>query len=802
MTGTAELERERQQAALIEQLAELDRFESAGHAGHERCQDSGAWRLKQELDSVARKLCWPPPHDRFQDELAFWQALSWVEAIPGRVASPAPKPAPPSQELGSLGHYRLLSILGQGAMGTVYRALHTKLDKVVAIKILRSERLRDERAVARFEREMRAVARADHPHIVGASDAGECQGKHFLVMEFIPGVDLARLLRHVGPLAWPDACELIRQAASGLQDVHAKGMVHRDLKPSNLMLAPREDGSPLVKILDLGLARIDADQPPGERELTDTGRVMGTLAYMAPEQAANSHDVDIRADIYSLGVTLYKLLCGQMPFSAPRGGVSPGNAAPPAERGPAIVQRRNDLPAGLPAILDRMLAWHPDDRYATPAEVVAALAPFCDACDLAALLHRAASEPASSCPPAPLPATVDGLGSLTAEREESQPAGQPPQRSRLAGARRLRSSARRWPGILLAALAGLSSLGGVAWLLHATPDREPPAVATHAPASRPTIPELRLLEPPALAAAPFDADTALAHQQAWAWYLGNEIEIRNSIGMRFRLIPPGEFMMGSFPDEPKYAEHQGPRHRVRITRPFYLGVFPVTQGEYTEVMGINPSGYGAADPATGVIGSGVFTTRHPVNCVSWLRAVAFCNKLSEREGLRPCYAIDEASVVLLEGNGYRLPTEAEWEYSCRAGSVGMYCCWDNSQVDQYATYQANSPGLQPVGTKLANGFGLHDVHGMVSEWCNDWWSADYYANSPVDDPTGPESGTLRVMRGGSWRNTFPPNFRAAHRSRYKPDEHFDYFGFRVARMLPGELPSPQPAAALGQVDDT
>jgi len=258
--------------------------------------------------------------------------------------------------------------------------------------------------------------------------------------------------------------------------------------------------------------------------------------------------------------------------------------------------------------------------------------------------------------------------------------------------------------------------------------------------------------------------------------------------MGFRLIPPGEFMMGSFQEEPKYADHEGPRHRVRLTRPFYLGVCPVTQGEYTRVMEINPSGYGpsgsgAPDPATGVRRSGAFTSRHPVNSVSWLNAVAFCNKLSEREGLPPYYSSDDFRVVAIAGNGYRLPTEAEWEYSCRAGSVGMYCCPDNSQLDDYAWYQANTTGLQPVGMKLANGFGLHDVHGMVSEWCGDWWSADYYAVSPADDPAGPESGTQRVMRGGSWRNTYPPNFRCAHRARYHPEEQYDYFGFRVARSV-------------------
>ena len=196
-------------------------------------------------------------------------------------------------------------------MGTVYKALHTKLDRAVALKVLARGRVEDGRAIARFEREMKAIGRLDHPQIVRADDAREIDGHPVLIMEYVEGLDLARLVNRVGRLRVAAACELARQAAVGLQYVHEHGLVHRDIKPSNLMLTPRGE----VKILDLGLARLHR-QRGGSDEMTGTGLTMGTADYMAPEQASDSHSVDIRADIYSLGCTLFKLLSGRRPSRA------------------------------------------------------------------------------------------------------------------------------------------------------------------------------------------------------------------------------------------------------------------------------------------------------------------------------------------------------------------------------------------------------------------------------------------------------------------------------------------------------
>ncbi len=194
-------------------------------------------------------------------------------------------------------------------------------------------------------------------------------------------------------------------------------------------------------------------------------------------------------------------------------------------------------------------------------------------------------------------------------------------------------------------------------------------------------------------------------------------EFTNSIGMRFVLIPPGEFTMGS-----NEEDDEKPPHMVRITRPFYLGVFPVTQAEYQAVTGQSPS-QAAGNP------------RHPVDQVSWDDAVACAQKLSQ------------LAAELNRGLTYRLPSEAEWEYACRAGSTGKWCFGDQeSQLGDYAWFSGNS--AHPVGEKNPNAWGLHDMHGNVFEWCLDWYEAGYYKVSPEDDPPGPSSASARVLRGG------------------------------------------------------
>jgi WD40 repeat protein len=276
-------------------------------------------------------------------------------------------------ELGDHPRYRVLGLVGQGGMGAVYRAEHRHMERLVALKVISPGLIRNPATVQRFHQEVRAAARLHHPNIVTAHDADQAGGLHFLVMEYVEGQSLAEVVRERGPLPVTEACAYARQAALGLEHAHEQGMVHRDIKPQNLMLTPGGQ----VKILDFGLARLPrtADGPAAggapAGPLTGAGTVMGTADYIAPEQADDPRAADIRADIYALGCTLFHLLAGRPPF--PEGSVPEKLARHARQPLPPLP----DVPPDLAAVLARMTAKDPAQRYATPAEVARALEPFC-----------------------------------------------------------------------------------------------------------------------------------------------------------------------------------------------------------------------------------------------------------------------------------------------------------------------------------------------------------------------------------------------------------------------------------------
>lgn len=250
---------------------------------------------------------------------------------------------------------RILGLLGAGGMGEVYLAWHRTLGCEVAVKVLLTHLAHDPAAGARFRATIQAQVRTrGHEHIVTTMDAGEGQGRLYLVMEYVPGSNLEDYVRHHGPLPWPDACDYMRQAAEGLRHAHGQGVVHRDLKPGNLVLTP--DGK--IKILDWGLARC-SDQ----ETLTQPGMVLGTPNYMAPEQVLAPTGVDQRSDLYSLGCTFYYLLTGQPPFA--------GRARPESPMGQGdevlrtLAEQRPDVPAAVARVIGKLLEWRPEKRYAT-----------------------------------------------------------------------------------------------------------------------------------------------------------------------------------------------------------------------------------------------------------------------------------------------------------------------------------------------------------------------------------------------------------------------------------------------------
>ena len=316
-------------------------------------------------------------------------AISKAKLLAEKVAlegepSADPTVTPPT-ELRCLGEFRLLAKMRSGGMGQVYKAQHTRLKKTVALKVLSAERTSDLHSVLRFTRKMEAIGQLDHPNIVQAYDARDIDGVHVLVMEYIDGKDLSRVVERVGPLKIADACELVRQAALGLQYAYEHGLVHRDIKPSNLMVS----GKGQLKILDLGLALLDTGVPQGA-ELTSPGSAIGTADYMAPEQVSDAHSVDIRADIYALGCTLYKLLTGQAPFGSPQYATHAEKLVGHLKGTPPPVRElRDDVSPELAAVIERMMCKSPTDRFATPAEVAEAMASFTSGCDLPALAAEA-----------------------------------------------------------------------------------------------------------------------------------------------------------------------------------------------------------------------------------------------------------------------------------------------------------------------------------------------------------------------------------------------------------------------------
>ena len=692
-----------------------------------------------------------------------------------------------------LGEYTVLDQIGAGGMGQVLKARHRTMKRVVALKVLPPRAMKSAEMVKRFHREVQAAAKLEHPNIVTAYDAGEADGIHFLVMQYVDGKDLADVLATRGPLPVEQAVECIIQAARGLEYAHAKGVVHRDIKPANLLLD--KDGT--VKLLDMGLARIgmpgDADSEDSE-SLTSTGQVMGTYDYMSPEQAEDAHHVDARADVYSLGCTLYRLLTGRSPFQ--------GDTAIQlllAHRDapiPSLRDARTDVPAALDAVFQRMMAKSPADRYQSMTEVIAAL----EACVAAKHRQPIAAEPSGD----------HALTSFLQHLAEDDAAAKPPPKPTGEPQETIKSHADQetggpfWkrlipPGKPAVTIygwiaAGVAALVVVAGLLFAlvgggdgTKRKEAEEVAVAGEEEDLSSPAKK---PPRFAVAPFDADQAKQHQQAWADYLGVPVEWENSIGMKFALIPPGEFDMGSSPEEidqllqeakeqglPQWyidrLPAEGPRHRVRISQPFYLGLHEVTQAQYEQVTGANSSNSkDAGDEA-------------PVEQVSWDDAQEFCGRVSSLP--------EEAAA----GHVYRLPTEAEWEYACRAGTTTRYYFGDTAEtLGDYAWWPPNSAGTtHPVRQKKPNAWGLCGMHGNVWEWCADWFGQDYYRQSPPVDPTGPTSGSSRVLHGGSFNcGGFPGSLRCAFRHGGHPGIRYHDLGFRAARTLTPRSFTPSPLA--------
>ena len=683
-----------------------------------------------------------------------------------------------------LGNYLLLEKIGAGGMGQVFKAQHRVMERIVAVKVLPAAMTKDQAAIARFHREVKAAAKLEHTNIVTAFDADQSEGVHFLVMQYVEGSDLSALVKKNGPLPVERAVNYILQAAKGLGAAHGNGIVHRDIKPANLLL----DKKGTVKILDMGLARIESvgDAAP-QADLTNTGAVMGTVDYMAPEQALDTKTADARADIYSLGCSLFYLLTGKATYQGDT--LVKKILAHREQPIPSIRGFRPEVPEQVEVVFSKMVAKNVEDRYQTMTEVIADL----EACGTRQDQSAGSQQPFGSL-------NDEGLTDFLKEISVGQPRPVRPKKSAVPllgnNNKKLLLIGGGVLGVLVLLTVVLISQrtkdGKESATAKLVPKEDKPAVVAKGwqgwPANAP---------PPAIA--PFDAKQAKKHQAAWAKYLKLEVEYTNTIGMKFILIPPGEFTMGSTPAEIEEAlkfvgEHKHwqeciksevPQHKVILTQPIYLGVHEVTQGQYEKVMGHNPSWFAATGQGKDQV-AGMDEATHPVRTVSWNDAAEFCAKLSEQETTEAVlFPVHGETVTPLDGTGYRLPTEAEWEFACRAGTTTKYWTGDRDEALPQAGWCGMNSGSRThaVGELKANPFGLFDIHGNIWEWVQDGWEPTYYEQfkeMPALNPNGPSSaGSQRVIRGGNWH--YPASYCcASDRYAYPPAYRDPYTGFRVA----------------------
>ena len=329
---------------------------------------------EQGQEPSVEELCRDAPHlaDRLWEWTRVLKTSDWMcrradEVADETMGEAAVLTAEEKDRHKALSEYDLLEELGGGGMGRVFKARHRRMNRTVAVKLLPESLVQSAESVERFRREVQALARLSHPNVVVVHDAGEADDTHFYVMDLVDGDDLARLVREHGALPVEQALDCVLQAARGLEYAHAQGVVHRDIKPSNLIL----DHDGMVKILDLGIARFQTLPEQAGDDLTKTGCVLGTVDYMAPEQAMNTRRADHRADIYSLGCTLYFLLTGQPIFGGET--VMERIVAHREHAAPSLRKACPTAPAWLDGIFGKMVAKKPEDRYQSATALVSDL---------------------------------------------------------------------------------------------------------------------------------------------------------------------------------------------------------------------------------------------------------------------------------------------------------------------------------------------------------------------------------------------------------------------------------------------
>jgi formylglycine-generating enzyme required for sulfatase activity/tRNA A-37 threonylcarbamoyl transferase component Bud32 len=656
----------------------------------------------------------------------------------------------------SIGRYHIIEQLGEGGMATVYKAYDSRLERDVAIKVIRVDQFAPailERVMKRFEREAKALGRLTHPNIVHVNDYGEYEGIPYLVMDYLPGGTLKQHLDK--PLTWQEAVHLLVPIAQALEYAHEQNIVHRDIKPSNILLTVK--GQPMLT--DFGIAKIlESEQTTA---LTGTGMGVGTPEYMAPEQWTGQ--AGPLSDLYSLGVVLYELVTGRKPFTADTPAaimLKQANDPLPRPR-----QFAPDLPEAVEKVLFKALAKRPEDRYQSMHEFIAALEQGTGGQTIEAGGRQDGRSRVEN------GQTLLAGGPGRQEEKGTRMVPVPPQ------AGQSPNKWRRWVvigGILVLAcivLAGLGisllilgqrGLGPLARLPTVTATSTQTFTRKETPMSG---------EPPALieTSAPTQSPTLAPGSP----------RVRQSDGSVMIYVPAGSFNMGQTAEQALgecqkffndcqlnwFADEQPP-HSVSLEA-YWIDRIEVTNSAYAQCVSAGaclPPASVSSKTRSSYYGNPQFAD-YPVINVEWEQAKGYC-----------------------EWAGGRLPTEAEWENAAR-GTDGRTYPWGNASPTCFLVNfgepkmcmgDTSRVGSYPDGASV---YGLLDMAGNVSEWVYDWYSDATYTQPSQGNPTGPIAGDERVLRGGAWN--LNPNFlRTTNRDHQVPAARNDHIGFRCVSLSP------------------